>query len=446
MTQPVPIKIYPRLTRGRFNNIRVALVILTQLLFLGLPWLRWNERQAVLFDLDRHQFFIFGASFWPQDFVYLAALLVLCALGLFWWTTLAGRLWCGYACPQTVYTQLMLWVERLVLGDHKARRKLDAAPNSAGKLLKKGLAHGLMLLFSLWTGFSLVAYFTPASELAGSLWQGTLGPWESFWILFYAAFTYLLAGQLREKVCTHMCPYARFQGAMFDRDTLIISYDSQRGEPRGKQADKSAGGCIDCGICVQVCPTGIDIRHGLQYECIGCAACIDACDQVMDQLHAPRGLIRYTSAAALEGQTDSKPAWRRPRVLFYSGLLLGISLLSVVSFLNRIPFKADILRDRASLVRETDDGWLENSYSVRLINSSERPQRFVISVEGLPGIRLAASTQPVALAATATETIGLRVQVEPQYAARGAHDIRFVIRSLDQPAHVLQEKSSFIGD
>ena len=446
MSQPVPIKIYPRLTSGRFNNIRVALVILTQLVFLGLPWLQWNHRQAVLFDLERHQFFVFGASFWPEDFVYLAALLVVSALGLFWWTTLAGRLWCGYSCPQTVYTQIMLWIERLVLGDHKARRKLDAAPNSAGKLLKKGLAHGLMLLFSLWTGFSLVAFFAPAGQLASNLWQGQAGPWEVFWILFYAAFTYLLAALLREKVCSHMCPYARFQGAMFDRDTLIISYDARRGEPRGKQADKSSGGCIDCGICVQVCPTGIDIRNGLQYECIGCAACIDACDQVMDQLHAPRGLIRYTSEAALVGDSVSKPAWQRPRVLFYSSLLLGIISLSVYSFTQRLPFKVDILRDRASLVRETDDGWLENSYSVRLINSSELPQRFVISVEGLPGIRLATANRPVALAATATETIGLRVQVEPQYAARGAHDIRFVIRSLDQPGHVLQEKSSFIGD
>jgi cytochrome c oxidase accessory protein FixG len=446
MTQPVPIKIYPRLTSGRFNNIRVALVIITQLVFLGLPWLQWNQRQAVLFDLERHQFFVFGASFWPEDFVYLAAVLVVSALGLFWWTTLAGRLWCGYSCPQTVYTQIMLWIERLVLGDHKARRKLDAAPGSAGKLLRLSAAHGLMLLFSLWTGFSLVAYFAPAGELAANLWQGQAGPWEVFWILFYAAFTYLLAALLREKVCSHMCPYARFQGAMFDRDTLIISYDARRGEPRGKQADKSAGGCIDCGICVQVCPTGIDIRNGLQYECIGCAACIDACDQVMDQLHAPRGLIRYTSEAALEGKSNGKPAWQRPRVLFYSSLLLGIIGLSVFSFTQRLPFKADILRDRASLVRETDDGWLENSYSVRLINSSESAQRLAISVEGLPGIRLVAATPTVHLAATATETIGVRVQVAPQNAARGANDIRFVIRSLAQAGQVLQEKSSFIGE
>ncbi len=442
------IKIHPRLTSGRFNTVRVALVILTQLVYLSLPWLRWDGRQAVLFDVDNHRFHVFGAQFLPQDFVYLAALLMVCALGLFLWTALAGRLWCGYACPQTVYTEIMIWIERLTLGDHKARRRLQQAPLSAAKAARLALSHGLMLLFSLWTGFTLAAYFSPANDLAIRAAHLALGPWESFWILFYAGFTYLLATHLREKVCTHMCPYARFQGAMFDADTLIISYDTKRGEPRGKQVDKQAGHCIDCGICVQVCPTGIDIRNGLQYECIGCAACIDACDQVMEQLQAPRGLIRYTSENQLNSARTGSgfgQHWLRPRVLVYSALLLTIVGLSIGSFLNRSPYRVDVLRDRAALVRENAEGWLENSYSMRLMNNSDRTQQLQVSVEGLPGIRLA-NAGLVQLPPSQVQTIGLSVQVPPEHAGKGAHDIRFLIRALDGSGHVLSESSRFIGE
>ncbi|POZ60134.1 cytochrome c oxidase accessory protein CcoG [Chromobacterium alticapitis] len=442
--KPVPIKIHPRLTRGRFNNARVAMVLLTQLIFLGLPWLQWNGRQAVHFNLAEHHFLIFGLSLWPQDFIYLAALLVVSALGLFLWTALAGRLWCGYSCPQTVYTQIMIWIERLTQGDHNARRKLEAAPWSADKLVKKGAAQLLMGAFSLWTGLTFVGYFTPMRELATL----DMGPWDAFWTLFYAGFTWLLAGALREKVCLHMCPYARFQGAMFDDHTLIISYDETRGEPRGKAQAKSADpvkGCVDCGICVQVCPTGIDIRAGLQYECIGCAACIDACDQVMDKLQSPRGLIRYTSARALQDKPAAARSLHRPRVAVYSCLLAGIVALSVTGMALKKPFKVDVLRDRASLVEQGEDGLLQNRYNLRLINTTEQPQRYALAVEGLPGIRLEHAGQVVTVRPAQTETVAVRVLAESEHAPRGAHPIRFVVRSLSDDA-IVREKSSFIGE
>nr|WP_199065791.1 cytochrome c oxidase accessory protein CcoG [Chromobacterium sp. ASV5] len=446
MTQPqtVPIKIHPRLVSGRFNNARVAMVLLTQLIFFATPWLQWNGRQAVHLNLAEHHFLIFGISLWPQDFIYLAALLVVSALGLFLWTAIGGRLWCGYSCPQTVYTQIMIWIERLTLGDHLARRKLDAAPPSAGKYLKKGMSHGLMLVFALWTGLTFVGYFTPIRELA----VGRMGPWDLFWTLFYAAFTWLLAGVLREKVCLHMCPYARFQGAMFDEHTLIISYDDKRGEPRGKQQAKAQGdkGCVDCGICVQVCPTGIDIRAGLQYECIGCAACIDACDQVMDKIGAPRGLIRYTSAHALQGKPAPSQSLHRPRLALYSCLLAGIIALSTTALALKKPFKVEVLRDRATLVRATDDGWLENVYNLRLTNTTEQPQRFELNVEGLPGIRLDARDRQIAVPPAGNETIAVRAQVAPEHAGRGAHDIYFVVRSHTRDGATVREKSSFIGE
>ncbi|KJH65735.1 cytochrome c oxidase accessory protein CcoG [Chromobacterium violaceum] len=443
--KPVPIKIHPRLTSGRFNNVRVGMVVLTQLAFFGMPWLQWNGRQAVHFNLAEHHFLIFGISLWPQDFIYLAALLVVSALGLFLWTTLAGRLWCGYSCPQTVYTQIMIWIERAIQGDHNARRKLDAAPMSVGKFAKKGATQAIMAAFSLWTGLTFVGYFTPMRELATL----QMGPWDLFWTLFYGGFTWLMAGVLREKVCLHMCPYARFQGSMFDDHTLVISYDSKRGEPRGKtqaKSDAQTKGCIDCGICVQVCPTGIDIRNGLQYECIGCAACIDACDQVMDKLKSPRGLIRYTSAQALQGKpAQSGPSFHRPRIVIYSCLLAGIITMSTTALVLKKPFKVDVLRDRASLVEQSDDGLLQNRYSLRVINTTEQAQRYVVSVEGLPGIRMEKPGQVIEVKPAQTETVPVRVQVEPESAPRGSHRIHFVIRSLNDDVSI-REKSSFIGE
>ncbi|HET7362355.1 MAG TPA: cytochrome c oxidase accessory protein CcoG, partial [Burkholderiales bacterium] len=292
----VRAKIYPRAVHGVYAWLRWGAVWATQFVFYGVAWLTWNGRQAVLFDIVHRKFYLFGLVFWPQDVVYLAVLLILAALGLFLFTAVAGRVWCGYACPQTVYTEIFLWIERLIEGDRNARMRLDKQP-LARRWPRKSAKHVAWLALAFWTGFTFVGYVTPIRELWRELLSFSTGPWETFWIAFYGFATYGNAGWMREQVCKYMCPYARFQSAMFDKDTLIITYDARRGEPRGKAAGK--GDCVDCGICVQACPTGIDIRNGLQYECIGCTACIDACNQVMDRMGYPRGLIRYTTENAL---------------------------------------------------------------------------------------------------------------------------------------------------
>ena len=295
-------KIYPRQVHGLFARLRLSGVVALMGIYYFTPWLMWDERQAILFDLPGRKFYIFGLIFWPQDLIYLSALLILAALSLFFFTALAGRLWCGYACPQTVWTEVFLWIERKIEGDRMRQIKLDKAPWNGSKLAIKGAKHGAWIALSLWTGYTFVGYFTPIRDLGVSLLTLGLGPWETFWVLFYGFATYGNAGWLREQVCIYMCPYARFQSAMFDKDTLIISYDTARGEPRGSRKrsvdprQAGLGDCIDCTMCVQVCPTGIDIRNGLQYQCIGCAACVDACDDVMGRLGYEPGLVRYTAS------------------------------------------------------------------------------------------------------------------------------------------------------
>ncbi|SCK05837.1 cytochrome c oxidase accessory protein CcoG [Vogesella sp. LIG4] len=445
-------KIYPRSVKGLFANWRILFVLGTQLVYLGLPWLQWNGHQAVLFDLINRKFYLFGMTVLPQDFVYLAALLLISAFGLFAWTTIAGRLWCGYSCPQTVYTEIMLWIEQWVEGDRNKRMKLDKEPWSLRKLRLKGTSRGLMILFSLWTGFSLVGYFTPIHQLVAAMPTFNYGTWETFWMFFYAGFTYLLAGHMREQVCKYMCPYARFQSTMFDEDTLIISYDEKRGEPRGArkkgQEHQNLGDCVNCGICVQVCPVGIDIRNGLQYECIGCAACIDACDEVMVKVGSPKGLIRYTTEAALEGKYPESQFWsrlKRPRVVMYT-LVLGIVMVAAgTSLAMRKPFRVDVIRDRASLVRETDDGRLENSYSIRIMNVSEQVQHYRISVEGMHDIKLQTDHKDIVVKPAEDELVAVRVQADPEEATKGSHEIHFVIESVESGS-VVHEKSSFIGE
>jgi cytochrome c oxidase accessory protein FixG len=459
-------KIQPRSVRGWFASWRWTMVWLTQLVFYGLPWLQWNGRPALLFDLAARRFYIFAMVLHPQDVIYLAGLLIISAFGLFLFTAVAGRLWCGFACPQTVYTEIFMWVERRFEGDRQARIKLDQAPWSPRKLLRRGGKQFVWLALGLWTGFTFVAYFTPARTLAAEALAFSLGPWETFWLLFYGMATYGNAGYLREQVCKYMCPYARFQSAMFDRDTLIVSYDPQRGEPRGSRArgvDPASigkGQCIDCTLCVQVCPTGIDIRKGLQYECIGCAACIDVCNGVMDKMSYPRGLIRFATQNAMSEGWTSRTMWRRvarPRVLVYGVILLAIASAFVFSLATRSPFKADVVRDRGALARMVEDGRVENVYRLQLMNATERPQRFHIEVEGLPGATVRAWSD-VDLGATESRWVPVAVQIPPQQASAlrpGAHPFEFRIRLVgaagshdeggpDSPAAELHEKSTFI--
>ena len=410
-------KIYPRAVTGRFARWRWVMVWLTQVVFYGLPWLSWSGRQALLFDLDSRRFYVFGLVLQPQDFIYLAALLVLSALALFFFTAVAGRLWCGYTCPQTVYTEIFLWVERRLEGDRSARMRRDAQAWGFNKLLRKGGKQVIWLAIGLFTGFTFVGYFVPIHALATQVLSLQVEPWATFWVFFYGFATYGNAGYLREQVCTYMCPYARFQSALIDMDSLVIAYDVQRGEGRGarpRKADPKAlglGDCIDCTLCVQVCPTGIDIRNGLQNECIACAACIDVCDDVMDKMGYAKGLIRYSSGNAVEkGWTAAqmvKRVWR-PRVLIYGVLLLVLGSGFIWSLSQRTDFRADLGRDRGSLARMTGPGNVENTYSLHITNNGESAQRYRIQVSGPDGLRLD-TDDALSLAPTSDGKVPLRL-------------------------------------
>jgi len=456
-------KIYARAVSGWFAGWRWTLVWATQLLFYGLAWVPWNDRQAVLFDLGSRRFYIFDLVLYPQDFIYLTGLLIVSAYALFLFTAVAGRLWCGYACPQTVYTEIFMWVERHTEGDRMQRMKLDTGPWSVNKILRKGGKHAIWLTIGLWTGFTFVGYFTPIRELWAAAFTAQFGPWESFWTLFYGFATYGNAGWLREQVCKYMCPYARFQGAMFDKDTLIIGYDSVRGEPRGKHraqgrktdlVSAKLGHCIDCGLCVQVCPTGIDIRKGLQYECIGCAACIDVCNGVMDKMQYPRGLIRYDTENGIDKHLPVAQRLARvvrPRVLVYTAVLVLIVGGLGLSLAMRSPFRVDVERDRGALARVVDDGWVENVYRLQLMNATERTQRYRIRVEGLTESVLEPAAD-ISVGAAQTRWVPLAVRVPPQRAeaaGAGAHRIEFVIERVavttaDSSPRSLREKSTFL--
>jgi cytochrome c oxidase accessory protein FixG len=444
-------KIYPRSVTGLFSNWRWGMVFLTQLVFYGLPWLQWGQRQAILFDLGARRFYIFGLVLYPQDFIYLTGMLVISALSLFLFTAVAGRLWCGYACPQTVYTEIFLWIEKKIEGDRSARMRRDGQALSMDKFGRKAAKHLVWLLVALWTGFTFVGYFTPIKELAVEFQQWNLSSWEIFWTFFYSFATYGNAGFMREQVCLHMCPYARFQSAMFDKDTLVVTYDAERGEPRGarsKKADPKAlnlGACVDCSLCIQVCPTGIDIRNGLQYQCIGCGACADVCDTVMDKVGYPRGLVKYTTENAMKQHWSSAQTLRhvfRPRVLIYSSILGSIVLAMVVSLSFRTPFKVDVVRDRGVMARVVEQGRTENVYRLQVMNAAESNQHYKISVNGIPGLVVASESQ-VMVESTQARWVAVRVQAPFEAAPTGSHVIHFEIESLDTPGRVT-EKSIFL--
>lgn len=442
-------KVYMRSVTGVFARWRWILVWFTQLLFFGLPWLSWNNRQAVLFDLGARKFHIFGLILYPQDFIYLTALLIISALALFLFTTVAGRLWCGYACPQTVYTEIFMWIERQVEGDRARRMKLDRSEFSGRKFKLKAIKHALWIGFSIWTGLTFVGYFTPIRELLGQLASASLGPWQIFWVLFYGFATYGNAGFMREQVCKYMCPYARFQGVMFDKDTWVITYDPDRGEPRGARSKKAdldgTGDCVDCSLCVQVCPTGIDIRDGQQYECIGCAACIDACDQVMERVGSPKGLIRYDTLNGMEKGWTRSQLWKRvfrPRVLLYSAVLLSVTGVLLIHVLTRIPLKVDVIRDRGALSREVKNGVIENVYRVMIINGAEKSQRYTMEVEGLPGIFI--DSEPTLVVGAATNrTVPVRVRAEPDSGEVGSNRIQIIVTANDDESIVKSATTSF---
>ncbi|MBK8285607.1 MAG: cytochrome c oxidase accessory protein CcoG [Ahniella sp.] len=424
-------KVYPRDVDGRFQRLRRLAVFVLLGLYYGVAWLNWDGRQAVLWDLPARKFYVFGMSFWPQDFIFLALILIIAGLSLFFFTALAGRLWCGYACPQTVWTETFLWIEQWLEGDRSQRMKLDAAPWSANKIRRKLGKHTLWIVFALWTGFTFVGYFTPIRELTDRVWPFAWSGWETFWVLFYSFATWGNAGFMREQVCKYMCPYARFQSAMFDRDTLIIAYDAKRGEERGARKRgvdyqaKGLGDCIDCTICVQVCPTGIDIRDGLQIECIACGACVDACDEVMDRMNYPRGLVRYSTQHQIDGHPTHVFRWR---ILIYAVLLGALILGVALSILWRKPVIMDVLRDRNALYRETFDKQVQNGYMLRIINKTTESRTFTLTLDGPEGIVFARDPGLIELPPEEVRTIGVLL-ASPPGVIRGKADIEFALHS-----------------
>lgn len=441
-------KIYPRKVTGLFASLRTLGVFILLGGYYFVPWLRWDNHQAVLFDLPARKFYIFGLTFWPQDFFYLAALLIIAALSLFFFTALAGRLWCGYACPQTVWTELFLWIERKVEGSRNQQIKRDNAAMDSNKFSTKALKHFLWLSLSAWTGFTFVGYFTPIIDLGQALFQFSLGPWETFWIIFYGFATYGNAGWMREQVCIYMCPYARFQSAMFDKDTLIISYDEKRGESRGSRKksvdpkETGLGDCVDCTLCVQVCPTGIDIRDGLQYQCIGCAACADVCDDVMDKMGYEKGLVRYTTQNRIDGKETHL---LRPRIVVYASLLILISLALIYSIATRIPLELDIIRDRNSLYRETVDGLVENIYTLKLINMDTKEHRYQLRVEGLKEMVFIQPKDEIIVKSGEVLNLAVRIQIDPIHLKKTSSNVNFYLNATDQANLLVTEKARFIG-
>ncbi|HSH56723.1 MAG TPA: cytochrome c oxidase accessory protein CcoG [Halomonas sp.] len=442
--------IYVREIKGLFQKIRRSANWALMLAFFLLPWVPWGGRPAIWFNLPGREFHIFSATFYPQEFMLLSWLLIICAFGLFFITVFAGRVWCGYTCPQSVWTFLYIWVEHRLEGSRNRRIKLDKQPMNADKLWRKGAKHAIWLLIALATGITFVGYFTPIRDLVMELPTLEAHGWSYFWVGFFLVFTYLNAGWLREQVCIYMCPYARFQSVMFDRDTLIVSYDSARGEPRGRRKkslsheqarEAGHGDCIDCDLCVQVCPTGIDIRDGLQYECITCAACIDACDSVMDRMGYPRGLIRYTTENALEG----KPTHiLRPRLMGYLAALLVMIGLFAWTVSDRTPLSFDVERDRNRLFQTTSEGSISNSYTLTVRNMDGEAHTYRLEASGLPGLTL--DTESIRVPASDSRQRVVTITAPGDVIEQPSHAITLRLTAERSPDISLEREARFLGE
>ena len=440
-------KIHPRIVLGFFTRLKVLSGIVLLGIFYLSPWIQWGDRQAVLFDLPARQFHLFGLTFWPQDFYYLTLLLVIAALSLFFFTSLAGRLWCGFACPQTIWTDAYLWMERLVEGDRSKQIKFDNAPLSFHKIRIKVIKHSLWLVFALFTGFTFVGYFTPIRELTQEVMVFNLSEWETFWLLFYSLAIYGNAGWLREQVCTYMCPYARFQSAMFDHNTMIIAYDEKRGEPRGARKKsgnyktQGLGECINCTMCVQVCPAGIDIRDGLQFQCISCSACVDVCNEIMDKMAYPKNLIRYTTENRLNGIPTHI---LRPRIFVYAGILLAVLIGISYSIATRSLVELDVIRDRNTLFREMHNGMIENVYRLRVMNMDKQSHVYDVTASGIELLTLAKDSE-IEVAPGSIITVPVRLAVVPDNLLKRSTMVTFKLTAQDNPELTITEEARFLG-
>lgn len=437
-------KIYTRAIKGFYQRLRTYTGWPLLLGYFILPWINWDGRQSVLFDLPERQFHILNFTFWPQDFYLLAGVLIIAAYGLFTITSWLGRVWCGYTCPQTVWTAIYMWAEQFCEGSRNQRMKRDAKPMHREKFLRKLAKHTMWVGFALLTAITFVGYFSPIREMVFAL---DLGMWSAFWVIFFTVATYLNAGYMREQVCIYMCPYARFQSAMFTPDTLIVSYDEKRGEPRGARKktidpkEKNLGSCTDCQICVQVCPTGIDIRDGLQLECINCALCVDACDGVMDQMGYERGLIKYTTEHELNGEPRKL---FHPRFVAYATVLLVMVSIFVTAIITRVPLELDVIRDRDRLFNENSDGMIENSYTVKIMNMSQDTQSYQVGVEGLEGITIQGRTTAT-LAAGEVAELPMRLQVKREALEKTNYTIKYIVESINDESLNAEAESRFIG-
>lgn len=439
-------KIRPKKVSGIFQKLRISSVwLLLGIYYLG-PWISWNGRQAILLDLPERKFHIFGLTLWPQDFIFLSLLLIMAAMALFFFTSVAGRLFCGYACPQTVWTQLFVAVERFVEGDRNKQIKLSKQPWNLEKIYKKFFKHSLWIILALLTGYTFVGYFIPIKELTDHIVTWNLGGWEAFWVIFYSFATWGNAGKLREQVCIYMCPYARFQSSMFDKDTLIIAYDEKRGESRGKRKrdadykESGLGDCIDCMQCVHVCPTGIDIRDGLQYECIACAACIDVCDQVMDKMGYPKGLVRYT--------TENKEAGKevklvRAKTVGYGMILLILASIFVISMVMRKAVELDVIKDRDRLYTMDSRGYIENIYKLRVSNKSQDEETYTISFSGLDSA-IYKGPKTVSVRSGVVEEVPVRISIDPVNFKKRNVEIIFKLENIKDDVSVTQS-ARFLG-
>ncbi|SFU00047.1 cytochrome c oxidase accessory protein CcoG [Pseudomonas marincola] len=438
--------IHTRSFTGLYRSLRLYGAGALFVLYFGTAWLNWNGRQAVLWDLGKSQFHIFGATFWPQDFVLLSAILIIAAFGLFFITVFAGRVWCGYTCPQSVWTWVFMRIEHFTEGERHQRIKLDNAPWSINKLLRRTSKHGLWLGVSLLTALAFVGYFTPIRALSHDLISFNLGTSESVWLFLFTAATYLNAGWLREKVCRDMCPYSRFQSVMFDSDTLLVTYDARRGENRGarkKEINAKAAGlgdCIDCTVCVQVCPTGIDIRDGLQLDCISCGACIDACDSVMDKMGYARGLIRYTSERALAG---GQTRFLRPRLVAYAATLLVMFGAFAWGLEQRDLIALDVHKDRG-LFRENSQGQIENIYVLKVINKTQQARDYAIALVDSPDFALNGQQQ-VSLEPGEILDVPVSVVMLADKPERSSVPIYFAVSDSDDTASHVRAKSAFVA-
>lgn len=441
-------KIYVKEMTGIFQKARTISLWLLMLSYFSICWISINGQQLLHFDLPARKFHIYGMTFWPQEFVLLSILLIISAYGLFFITTLFGRVWCGYTCPQTAWTFIFMWIEEKTEGSRNQRMKLDKAEFSTKKLLKKSAKHTLWLLVAFATGLTFVGYFYPMRELVPDLLTLSLdNSWAIFWIGFFTVATYINAGWLREQVCLYMCPYARFQSVMFDADTLVVSYDKNRGDPRGSRKrdtdykEQGLGDCIDCDMCVQVCPTGIDIRDGLQYECIGCALCIDACDSIMDKMNYEKGLISYTTENRLEGKESHVI---RPKSIAYAALLSIMIAAFSYNLITRVPLAIDVIKDRGALYQLTGMGLIENAYTIKIMNMSDETQSLVLTVSGLEGLNISTKTE-VSVLSGEIYTLPTSVEIDPKNMKESTYDIEFTVQSKDDPELRAGSESRFLG-